>query len=400
MTPARRRLARIVAALLLAASSSVLVACSEPTPEAAPPAATHLHATTSPPPTAPLRTGERFQQLAMAEPYTPQPTGGGTDEYRCFLVDPKLTAPAYLTGSQFLPQNPAIVHHAIFFRVPPEQVAEAQSLDAEAPGAGWRCFGGTGIGGTGPGAQLAGGAAWVAAWAPGGGENLTTPGTGYPLAAGSRLVMQVHYSLLATGGEPAGTDRSGIRLRLVDRTTALTALKTRLLTAPVELACAPGESGNLCDRERAVLDVIHRFGPDAGATVAGLNALCNDGRAPVPAVTQRCDRTVRDPGTIHAVAGHMHLLGKSIRVELNPGKPGARTLLDVPRYDFDDQGARPLTPPVAVKAGDTLRVTCTHDATLRRTLPALKSLEPRYVVWGDGTSDEMCLGVVIWAPEA
>ena len=28
---------------------------------------------------------------------------------------------------------------------------------------------------------------------------------------------------------------------------------------------------------------------------------------------------------------------------------------------------------------------------------ALSSLKPRYVVWGEGTSDEMCLGVVVWS---
>jgi hypothetical protein len=42
-------------------------------------------------------------------------------------------------------------------------------------------------------------------------------------------------------------------------------------------------------------------------------------------------------------------------------------------------------------------VTCTHDATLRRRLPELRRLPPRYVVWGDGTADEMCLGIVIWS---
>jgi hypothetical protein len=52
---------------------------------------------------------------------------------------------------------------------------------------------------------------------------------------------------------------------------------------------------------------------------------------------------------------------------------------------------------VTVRPSDKLRVTCTHDATLRTATPALKSLKPRYVVWGEGTSDEMCLGVVIWS---
>ncbi len=47
------------------------------------------HKTThSAPPAAPLRAGERFQFLSMAQPYTPKPPAGSTDEYRCFLVDP------------------------------------------------------------------------------------------------------------------------------------------------------------------------------------------------------------------------------------------------------------------------------------------------------------------------
>ena len=93
----------------------------------------------------------------------------------------------------------------------------------------------------------------------------------------------------------------------------------------------------------------------------------------------------------------MHLLGRSITVELNPGTPKAQMLLDVPAYNFDNQGARPLAKPVRVKPGDTYRVTCTHDAVLRSQLPELRPLEPRYVVWGSGTSDEMCLAIVIWS---
>jgi hypothetical protein len=100
-------------------------------------------------------------------------------------------------------------------------------------------------------------------------------------------------------------------------------------------------------------------------------------------------------GTIYAMAGHMHLLGRSIKVELNPGTPRARTLLDIPVYNFDDQAIRPLAEPATFARGDVLRVTCTHDAALRRQLPQLKPLPPRYVVWGDGTSDEMCLGLAI-----
>ena len=47
----------------------------------------------------------------------------------------------------------------------------------------------------------------------------------------------------------------------------------------------------------------------------------------------------------------MHLLGRSIRIELNPGTPGARTLLDVPTYNFDNQAVQTLATPVKVQRG-------------------------------------------------
>jgi hypothetical protein len=348
-------------------------------------------------PLAPLRAGERFVRLSMAHPYTPAPPSGGTDEYRCFLLDPGLTRRSFVTGSQFLPQNADIVHHAIFFRVAPGDVAQARQLDAQAPGDGWTCFGGTGLGsGDGRVRQFNGGAAWIAAWAPGAKESVLGNRTGYEMQPGSQIVMQVHYNLLATGGRATGTDQSGIVLRVADGAAGLTPLRTTLVAAPVERPCPTGESGPLCDRERSVLDVWQRFGQQGAATVAGLALLCDRGTAPRPAATQHCDQKVQHPGTVYAVAGHMHLLGRSIKVELNPGTPQAKVLIDVPNYNFDDQGARPLATPVTVKAGDTYRVTCTHDATLRERLPQLKPLKPRYVVWGEGTSDEMCLGIVIW----
>jgi hypothetical protein len=333
----------------------------------------------------------------MPRPYTPTPPNGGTDEYRCFLVDPKLTARSFVTGSHFLAQNADVVHHAIFFRVQPEDLAQARQLDEGSPGDGWTCFGGTGLG-TGAFRQLNAGAAWIAAWAPGGTETVLRNDTGYEMAPGSQIVMQVHYNLLATKGKPSGTDQSGIRLRVMDGTADLAPLQTTLLPAPVELPCAAGERGQLCDREQAILDVWRRFGQQAGSAVSGLNLLCNAGKEPAAGPTQKCDQRVRTAGTVYAVAGHMHLLGRSIKVELNPGTPRAQVLLDVPVYDFDNQGARPLPKPVTVQRGDTYRVTCTHDAALRRQLPELKQLPPRYVVWGEGTSDEMCLGIVIWTP--
>jgi hypothetical protein len=335
----------------------------------------------------------------MPDAYTPKAPNGGTDEYRCFLLDPKLTDRVFLTGTQFLPQNADIVHHAIFFRASPEEVEQAKEVDARAPGEGWTCFTGTGVGDTSAAGQLRGGSSWLGAWAPGGREVLSKARVGYEMTPGTQVIMQVHYNLLASDGRAKGSDSSAIRLRM-SGDDDFRKLESRLLPAPVELPCPAGEDGPLCNREQSVLDVWKRFGEPAAATVSGLNLLCNEGRAPVADTTTMCDRTIQQAGTVYAVAGHMHLLGTSIKVELNPETPGARTLLDVPVYDFDDQSARMLPEPVAVKPGDTYRVTCTYDAGLRRKLPELRKLPPRYVVWGEGTSDEMCLGIVTFAPKA
>ncbi len=374
-----------LAAVLIAAGCGATKTTPTAAGSSAP--ATHPHPSETPP-VQPLRSGERFETLTMPHAYTPVAPNGGTDEYRCFLIDPKLTSTAYLTGSQFLPQNQDIVHHAIFYRVNPADADRARAADAADPGEGWTCFGDAGIDAD---------AEWVAHWAPGVFETPLPAGLGYPLPAGSVLVMQVHYNLLATGGKPGGSDQSSIRLRLADGHSKMTALQTGQLPAPIELPCAADESGPLCDRTAAVADVAKRFGAGVGKTEDGLVRNCDHG-VPAPGPTQHCDRPLPIGGTVYAVAGHMHLLGRSIKIELNPGTPAARTLLDVTNYDFDNQAPAVLANPVTVKKGDVLRVTCTHDAGLRKQLPQLRNQPPRYVVWGDGTSDEMCLGLLIWAP--
>jgi len=336
----------------------------------------------------PLRAGERIVDVRMPAAYTPSAPGKGTDDYRCFLLDPEVAADSFVTGVDVAPGDDEVVHHVILFRVPPDQVAAAENVDARAEGQGWTCFGGSGLETMGGSLENA---PWLGAWAPGGGERVLDGDIGIPLEAGSRIVMQVHYNLLA-GAAP---DRSSARLRIADRSRDLEPLETTLLPAPVELPCRPSASGPLCDREAAVLDVMERFGPRAGQMVTGLQLLCGNGAGPRPGSSQSCTRRVDEDATVRAVAGHMHLLGREIRVELNPGGPGARTLLDIPVWDFDDQGTRALRTPVQIRAGDELRVTCTHDQGLRDVLPAFEGRPERYVVWGEGTTDEMCLGIVL-----
>jgi hypothetical protein len=334
-----------------------------------------------------LREGERFQSIRLPSAYTPKaPEGTGTDDYRCFVVDPGFDTDQLVSGVQIAPDNAAIVHHVIVSKVEPEDVAQARALDAKDPGDGYTCFGGAGISG------VAGGdldkADWVGAWAPGGGERVMADDIGIPLRAGTQLVVQMHYNLLAG----TGADRSTVRLRLSEAAgTHKKALRTMLLPAPVELPCRENRTKGLCNRTVAVADLKRRFGEDP-ATADLLHLLCG----PVqPGPVQSCTRPIRTEGTVRAVSGHMHLLGRAITVDVNKGTPKAERVLDIPTWNFDDQGSIPLKKPLDVGPGDTITVTCTHDQGLRDLLPAFEGTQDRYVAWGEGTTDEMCLGIVL-----
>jgi hypothetical protein len=331
----------------------------------------------------PLRPGESRMALRMDTAYRPAaPNGVGTDDYRCFLLDPHLTQDRYLTGTFVKPDNAGVVHHVILFRVDPAQVTAAEHLDARDPGEGWTCFGDSGL----PNSNDLDNAPWLGAWAPGAQESVDAPGYGVPLPAGSRIVMQVHYNLLAG----TGPDRSAALLRLAPPTAHVTPIETMLLPAPVELPCRRGHSASpLCDRTASIADVVRRFGA-VGQTDIWLNVLCGEQR---DTQVTTCTRTIREPTTIRAVAGHMHLLGRSIKIQVDPGTPRARTILDIPVWDFDNQAARPIKP-VSLHPGETVKVTCKHVQWLRDQLPAFQGQPDRYVVWGEGTTDEMCLGIL------
>ena len=322
--------------------------------------------------------------LSMPAAYTPSaPNGTGTDDYRCFLLDPHLAKDAYLTGTFVQPGNAEVVHHVILFAVPPDMVADAEAMDAGVEGEGWTCFGGSGLRDD----DGLNSAPWLGAWAPGGKESVSAPGFGKKLAAGSRIIMQVHYNLLAG----PGPDQSDTLLRLAPGTADITPLETMLLPAPVEMPCREKYAdGPLCDREASITDLIARVG-GAGNTNNALYLLC--GGKPKASNTTSCDRDIWEPTTIRGVAGHMHLLGRSIKIEVNPGTPDAKTIMDIPIWDFDNQANKPIKP-VTVDYGDVVRVTCRHVQWLRDKLPSFEGIPDKYVVWGEGTTDEMCLGIL------
>ena len=67
-------------------------------------------------------------------------------------------------------------------------------------------------------------------------------------------------------------------------------------------------------------------------------------------------------------------------------------LLDIPDWDFEWQlGYSPIEE-IMIDAGDTIRIDCSWN---RERAP----YEPvGYIVWADGTGDEMCFSTITTAP--
>ena len=121
------------------------------------------------------------------------------------------------------------------------------------------------------------------------------------------------------------------------------------MPAPPDIPCPAGVTGPLCNRAASLTNLGQRFGNSAIGFVDTLETIC--GRNPVnPPAGDSTSCTWRVPAdeTIMRLGAHMHLLGASMKIVLNPGTPQAQTLLDVPNYDFNDQRAytlRPRCPP-------------------------------------------------------
>jgi len=327
----------------------------------------------------------------MSKPHLPSAPNGGTDDYRCFLIDPHLSQDSLVTSVEFLPQQRKLMHHAILFQVGKKDLASAIALDNQ--GEGWPCFGGTGVG-SGFSSFLT--TPWLSSWAPGRDKDVMPTGYATPMAKGDRIVIQIHYNLLAATDGKVSADQSSVRITAVPaKGSNLRTLYAELVAAPVELACPAGVAGELCNRGKSLGDLALRTSTASAYEAAGLNLLCGQSAfSPIPSTTSTCDKKITANLTVIKATPHMHMLGTSLKLILNPGTPQEKIILDRPKYNFDDQSATVLKTPIKLRVGDTVRVVCTYDPKLRGLIPELKKLPPRYVTWGEGSSDEMCLGVM------
>ncbi len=314
-------------------------------------------------------------------PHEPYEGSLDVDDYRCFIYDPQLSEAQWLIGYEFVPDQTEIVHHAIGYHMSAEAVAAGLARSAEDPTGGWQCYGSSGLDLPDP---------LFLGWAPGQDPTTLPEGAGLRLEAGDVIVMQIHYH----NEIETDPDLSTLRLDLADDPDAdLDRVETTEYLAPAEIPCTAFEEGPLCDRDAALADAIARFGRE-GVQADFVNRICGVEPADFAGMTDgiatsECTLPVYEFGELIAVLGHQHEIGSSFTMTLNKGREGERVLLDIPVWDFDWQLNYELVEPVELVPGDLVTLECAWDRDLRDP-----DLEPRWIVWADGTDDEMCFATL------
>ncbi|MCA9691605.1 MAG: monooxygenase [Myxococcales bacterium] len=286
--------------------------------------------------------------LEIPEPYVPIQK---PDDYRCFLLDWPEQETAYVSGFRAVPGELREVHHVIAFSVAPDKVAEYEALDAAEEGPGYTCFGG-------PGGEIVEPddvGVWLGAWAPGFGAGLYPEGTGLRMEPGSKVVLQVHYNVPATGPLP---DQTRIEFKVEDAVEreAFMLLWADILWLMGDMHIPAGSPST-----------VHTWEYDPTVVLGFLTDV-------IPSAT---------PFEIHVVGHHMHTLGVRGRSHIVREGGEQQCLLDIPDWDFNWQGTYMFKAPVPFYPGDRLHVECEFD----------NSKGGGDVNWGDKTTDEMCLGI-------
>lgn len=293
-------------------------------------------------------------RFALASPYQPVKT---PDEYRCFLFDWDATEPTFVTGFQIRPGNKTIDHHTLLFLIAPSAASNYVALDAADPKPGYECLGVGGVQGAGIPTTIGG-------WVPGSKAekgSLFPVDTGLRVEPGSKILLQMHYNMSSAAAGVTDDTSFSLQVRpAVKKEAKIIPWTDVLWPLSKNMKIPAGEA-----------DVVFRYSEDPGRTFF-------DGK----------------PLLIHNATLHMHLRGAqaSLKIE-RAGKENQECVLDIPKWDFHWQGGYTLEQPIAMQPGDKMAIECHYD-NRAESQPVIdgKQVPARELNWGEGTSDEMCLG--------
>jgi mono/diheme cytochrome c family protein len=307
--------------------------------------------------------------LTMPEEFTL--AASGPDEYRYFQIDPEFTEDKYVQMAEARPGNRKIVHHiAAIIQPPPKGVGPSSKqtktkkpgeqtdtvryndgflrrtkMDAPVYDDGCSLPNG-GQGDRRDGGGDEGDVTYLAGYAPGMNQTVLEPGTIRKIPAGSKIVLQLHYSKIAGSVQK---DRSSVGLIFAKN---------------------PGEKELLT---RSIANGYFLIPPGAERHR-----------------TTACWTTKEDIHIVNLMP-HMHLRG--VAMDFKAIYPDGRTevLLNVPNYSFSWQTVYYTAKPIPIPKGTKILVTGYFDNSSKNKY----NPDPTQAVrFGDPTYDEMMVGMV------
>ncbi len=314
----------------------------------------------------------------MPEPYHLAATGG--DDFRVFVLKTDFPEDRWIRAVDFHPGNRSVVHH-IIAGVDPS--GRGRELDEADPGPGYYD-----LGGFGDGVPIS---AFLPIWTPGAKSRYCPDGTGYMLPKGADILIQVHYHKT---GKPE-TDATSVGLYLSKKPLprevhtgfvfpGLTIRQTLAARAKVEEAQKAGKRIGILELLREVDAMVIPAGAPHYEVKASTKPGANLTARPL-------DRDI----LITSVMPHMHWLGKdfTFTAVLPDGKTRI-PLIKIDHWNFNWQGTYAFKEPIRVPKGSWFEVEAHFDNS--ETNPANQNKPPKLIRWGEGTNDEMCIGIYEW----
>lgn len=281
--------------------------------------------------------------FAQAHPVS----GNNQDEYRFFVIPTGLTQNRDLVSFEMRPGNPKVVHHALVWA---DTTGTAAALDAQTPEYGYKAeeVNNAGGGQENFGDQLP-------TYTPGARPTVFKHGMAQYVAAGSDLVVQVHY---APSSIPE-TDSSSFNLFFADE-PATRYVRTQILL-PFNLTNGP-----------------FFIWPDTEVEFHGYFK--------IPFIDV----------SLIGIMPHCHKLGKNWRVFAVTPTGDTIPLVHIPEWDFNWQGTYYFKKPVKLPKNSEIHAYATYDNTSNN--PNNPYFPPQFSTWGEGTSDEMYYLPLLWVP--
>ena len=283
--------------------------------------------------------------LEMPEPYALP--ADGTIQYEYFYIPTNFTEPKWVKSVEVRPGNREVVHHVlVYYRAAPDMQrtnvlkfsATSRMPEEKTPGIR-----------NSPPRQGLPPRRLIATYAPGTAPQVAPAGSAFRLEPGGIIELQMHYT---TNGQ-AATDRT--RVGLILSTEA----------SPLELRPSQFING--------------QFTLPAGAADVAVDA----------------DVEFLQDATVWGLFPHTHLRGKKWAYKMILPDGTTKTILSVPKYDFNWQTYYMFKEPLKVPKGTKIVSTAWYDnSTGNKSNPDPKT----DVKWGDQTWEEMQYTGILFTP--